>query len=155
MLKKSFLIALGFMVTALFAVNNASADTSAIFDLNQSGSQTQTMIGSNGQEQQLTVSDDTNSLLRVANGTKTISWNVGIARASFKISVSGNKITRAYDGTYTFYTASVKSAKLSRDSNKQATYRFTFGTPIWDFGGWNGWLRANINSSNKLVVTTK
>ena len=69
---------------------------------------------------------------------RTISWNIGIARASFKISVSSNKIARAYDGSYTFYSANVKSAKLSRDSNKQATYRFTFGTPIWDLGGWNG-----------------
>lgn len=123
-------------------------------DLNSSESKIIEKKLSNGETFNLEISPE-NSVDRISNGVWNIKWNIGICSCSFKIKVSNNKILSAYDGKYMFAPFSVKSANLKRDSSKQATYYFQFGTPIWDFGGWNGWLRANINSKNELKVSIK
>lgn len=123
-------------------------------DLNSNESQSFEKQLSNGEVFKLEVSPE-NPVSKVSDGVWNIKWNIGICNCSFKIKVSKNKILSAYDGKYIFTGFSVKSARLKVDNSKQATYYFEFGTPIWDFGGWNGWLRANINSKNELKVSIK
>ena len=48
----------------------------------------------------------------------------------------------------------VNSATVTVDSSKQATARFSFSTPIYNILSWTGWVRATINSSNNIVITT-
>ncbi|MGX7025950.1 DUF5626 family protein [Vagococcus hydrophili] len=125
------------------------------FDLKETGIQTKKIIAEDGTEAIITIEPEFNPMSRVSNGTYKIYYYAGIFNCSFRIRVSGNNITSAYDGTYSHWGVSVKSSSLRRESNKRATYYFEFGSPVWDFGGWNGWLRATINGSNKLVTTVK
>ena len=131
--------------------------SNTIIDLNSYETKKVEKKLSNGETFSLEIAPENkeNQLARVSNGVWNIKWNIGVCSCSFKIKVSNNKILSAYDGKYMFVPFSVKSANLKRDSSKQATYYFQFGTPIWDFGGWNGWLRANINSRNELKVSIK
>lgn len=125
------------------------------FDLNNPNIQTKKVTTDNGTEATIVVEPEFNPMLRVSNGTYKIYYYAGIFNCSFRIKVSGNKITSAYDATYQHWGVSVKSSSLKKESTKKATYYFEFGTPVWDFGGWNGWLRATINGFNKLVTTVK
>lgn len=134
------------------------------FELNQPGIQEKTInLGNNktavvGLEYTPTVSNSKDGMLRAAslqNGKYRAYWTTGVFNCEFRFIVSNNKITKAYDGTYSGIGVSVKSANLKLDSSKQATYYFEFGTPVWDFGGWNGWLRAKIDSNNKISYTIK
>lgn len=95
------------------------------------------------------------SATRAVNGTYKAYWYSGVANASFRFTVNNNTITSVFDPWYLFVGVSVKSANLTLESPKQATYYFDFGTPIWDFGGWNGWLRAKIDSNNKINYSIK
>lgn len=131
------------------------------FDLNSSEVQEKQITLSNGEKVTVGVapehsSDKGNSnKLQVSNGTHKIYFYGIIANVTFNVNVSNNRITRAFDPWYLIIGASVKSSNLKVDNSKQATYFFEFTTPIWELGGWTGWVRANINSSNKLVVSIK
>lgn len=125
------------------------------FDLNSSEIQEKQITLSNNEKVTVGVVPEHNSMLRVSNGSHKVYFYSGIANVTFKVRVSNNRITRAYDPWYIILGASVKSDTLKVDNSKQATYYFKFKTPVWEFGGWTGWVRANINSSNKLVVSIK
>ncbi|MGM9903858.1 hypothetical protein A5844_002522 [Enterococcus sp. 10A9_DIV0425] len=125
------------------------------FDLSKNRRQVETIRLSNEEVVKIVVEPVSNSQIRLGNGGWNIYYYSGIFNCGFKIKVSSNSITSAYDPWYYHIGVSVKSSSLKRDNLKQATYYFEFGTPVWDFGGWSGWLRATINHSNNLVVTVK
>ncbi len=130
----------------------------AAFDLKSRGIQEKDVIMANGELATVgttPVIEPSNGLLRASNGNYKAYWYTGTYNCSFKFTVKSNKITRVYDKWYRMYGVSVKSNKLKLDNSKQATYYFEFGMPIWDLGGWNGWLRAKINGSNKIVYSIK
>ncbi|MGL4875557.1 MAG: DUF5626 family protein [Clostridium sp.] len=135
-------------------VNNESKEI--VFDLNCRGIQEKEVTLSNGEKGVLGITPvETNSFSRVSNGKYKIYFYGVSANASFYVNINNNRITRAYDPWHLIVGASVKSSRLAIDSSKQATYYFEFGTPIWDFGGWTGWVRARLNSNNKIVVSIK
>lgn len=127
----------------------------ATFDLNSPEKQEFEVTTSNNETVIVGLEKVSDPLTRASNGSYKAYWYSGIANTHFYFDVSSNTITKAYDGWYAFIGGSVKSADLRLDSSKQATYYFDFGTPIWDFGGWNGWLRAKINSNNELEYSIK
>ena len=125
------------------------------FDLNSLETQEKQVVLPSGETATFGISPDFNTSLRASNGTYKAYWYTGVANASFKFTVKGNKITKAYDKSYFFLGASLKSNTLKLDNSKQATLYFEFTRPVYDFGGWNGWLRAKINSNNKIVYSVK
>ncbi|WP_374965240.1 DUF5626 family protein [Lysinibacillus sp. RS5] len=129
--------------------------TIATFDLNNPEKQEQEITLSNNETAVVGLEPVSNPLTRASNGTYKAYWYSGVANAHFYFTVSNNKITQVYDGWHLFVGTSVKSANLTLDSSKQATYYFEFGTPIWDFGGWNGWLRAKIDNNNNVKYSIK
>ena len=131
-----------------------SLGVSTSFDLSQLKSGvTKDVVNSKGQVTHISVEPEKTSLLGVSNGSHKVSaWGLGWS-VSFYVNVSNNNITSAHDLNYTIIGASVTSASVSRDNNKQATARFTFSTPIWDILSWTGWVRANISGSSLVVHT--
>lgn len=127
----------------------------ATFDLNNPEKQEIEITLPNDETAVVGLEKISNPLAKASNGTYKAYWYSGVANASFLFDVSSNKIKKAYDAWHMFVGTSVKSSDLKLDSSKQATYYFEFGTPIWDFGGWNGWLRAKINSNNEIEYSIK
>ncbi|WP_301359476.1 DUF5626 family protein [Enterococcus spodopteracolus] len=163
------LILIFFMPTKIVEVQPlVEADDSAVlvkeeggsgveFDLSKNMVQTKEIHLASGTTAKIVAEPVFDNHLRLGNGVWNICYYSVIFNCGFNIRVSSNSISisSAYDPWYYHVGVSVKSSSLKRDSTKQATYYFEFGTPIWDFGGWSGWLRASINSSNNLVVTVK
>lgn len=134
---------------------NSNDSTEAKFDLNSNETQVQNVTLPDGKQGTFVVEPEeqaTNpktsvvraSSVKATSGVHKVSFYSGPVNASFKVKIANYKITKAYDKWYLIIGSSVKSSKLKIDNSKQATLYFTFGTPIWDFGGWNGWLRAKI-----------
>lgn len=127
----------------------------AVFDLNNlsTSGETQSVTDEKGNVTNFTVTTDTNPRARIANGTHTVragglGWYV-----SFKIRTSSNNITSAYGLNYVITPASVTSASLRRNSNKQATASFQFQTHIWNVVSWTGWVKARIVNNSLVVIT--
>ncbi|MFC4653224.1 DUF5626 family protein [Lactococcus nasutitermitis] len=132
-------------------VDSASSATFDYQNLPSTG-EIQTITADDGTITNYSMTPVINPLLRVANGKYKINawgvaWNV-----TFYINVSSNKITSANNLDY-IIAGSVGSHTLTVDSSKQATARFDFTTPIYNIISWTGWVRATINSSNKIVIT--
>lgn len=156
--KLSFLalaMAICLSINTIPAFASSNNSKSATFELKSKEIQEKEINLPNGEKGIIGIEPVTNLFERASNGSHKIYYYSGVGNATFYINVSNNRITRAYDPWHLIIGASVKSASLKLDNSKQATYNFSFGTPIWDFGGWNGWVRANINYKNQIVVTIK
>lgn len=166
MMKKIVIIFLGLMLSFMsLTINNeevkasdnqsiASPIEDNVFDLTNNETQEIRFLNEQNEEVVYGIEPIINPRTpKVANGKWKIYFYSGPANCSFYINISDNKITSAYDPWHLFVGAAVNSAILKKDSSKQATYYFQFGTPIWNFGGWTGYLRAKINSNNNLVVS--
>ncbi|MCF2684300.1 DUF5626 family protein, partial [Faecalicatena contorta] len=114
-------------------VSAAAADSSfpseASYDLSKGGIQTFEIQNENGDIDYVTI-EELPRTLRVSNGSYLISYTSGSAwKASFKVDISSNKITKAYDPSHQVLTGiagSILSPTLVKDSSTQATYRFVF-----------------------------
>lgn len=95
-----------------------------------------------------------NPFTKEYNGEYIINaWSVNY-NVTYYISVYNNTITNAYSLDYWIAVYSASSYSLTVDNWKQATARFYFTTPIYDLISWTGWVRATINSSDRIVVST-
>lgn len=166
MLKKILTITFFLFTIFLFSKTGNTAKANSIegensiatFDLSNPEKQEQIITLPNNETIVFGLEMIANPLARAStasNGTYKAYWYSGVANASFRFTVRNSEITSVFDPWYLFVGASVKSANLLLDSPKQATYYFDFGTPIWDFGGWNGWLRARIDHNNKIIYSIK
>lgn len=108
------------------AATPQETETVASYDRTIGGTQTFHLTDKNGEECIITVTE-VPSTSRVANGTykikseKKLFWTAG-----YKISVSGNQITSAYDKYYTTTLGSITNDVLRVDNSKQASYRFRY-----------------------------
>lgn len=106
------------------AANQQESMEYASYDMGIGGTQTFHIIGEDGEESVITVTE-LQSTSRMANGayriehTKRNFWTAG-----FKISVSNNCITSAYGKYYTTLGGSISNDILQLDNNKQASYKF-------------------------------
>lgn len=104
----------------------AQTENTVIYDLEQGGLQQFEVENDLGESYTITVEKEPQFLLAtssVSNGTYKITKERALQwKASYKIDVSNNKITRAHTGSATAYTGSFKSLLLKVDSSTQATY---------------------------------
>lgn len=103
---------------------NLSTNTpKLVYDLEQGGIQSVESISPEGDQLIIEVEKMPNYLRAVKNGTYKISASTsGQWKASYQISVSGNKITKAYSPSIVAYTGSFTKAELKLDSSIQSTY---------------------------------
>lgn len=105
---------------------NGTMRTLASYDMMVGGTQTFELTDAEGGEVIVTVSE-LPSMGRVADGTYQISYtSPGKWKAGYKIKVSNDRITSAYDGYHTAYSGSISSEKLKIDSATQASYTFEY-----------------------------
>ncbi|MEY8537822.1 DUF5626 family protein [Lactococcus muris] len=150
--------------TVAFADDNDQYSVSAIqkpssvsaeFDLSNLSlnGDTKTIVDDQGNVTNFKVETASNPLLRISNGSHKVSaWGLNW-HVTFYINVKNNKITSANNLNYTIIGIAIKSSSLRVENSKRATAHFEATTPIWDVLSWTGWVRATINSSNKLVIT--
>ncbi len=139
-----------FLVFATPLMVNADTDSST--QSNNQGA-VQTIKDKNGAVSNISLTPLFTPRTRVSNGSYTINaWGIGW-NVTYYINISSNKITSANNLDY-IIAMPVNSATVTVDSSKQATARFSFSTPIYNILSWTGWVRATINSSNNIVITT-
>lgn len=108
------------------AADEPETTTSVSYDLSVGGTQVFRLTDENGEESIITITE-LKSSARVANGvyqikhTKTGFWSAG-----YKISVSNNRITSAYEKYATPVFGSITDDVLSMDSSKQVSYQFNY-----------------------------
>lgn len=128
---KKILIVFGFLALINFSTTNVMAEEETIpvvnqevlYDMNQGGKQTFEVIDSEGGQVVIEVEQIANYLRSVKNGNYKISASTtGQWKASYYITVSNNKITKAYSPFITAYTGSFASADLKIDHSTQSTY---------------------------------
>lgn len=132
-----------------------SSSVSAEFDLSNLplNGDTKTIVDDQGNVTNFKVESASNPLARISNGSHKVSaWGLNW-HVTFYINVKNNKITSANNLNYTIIGIAIKSSSLRVENSKRATAHFEATTPIWDVLSWTGWVRATINSSNKLVIT--
>ncbi|MGX7394996.1 DUF5626 family protein [Carnobacterium mobile] len=128
---KKILLILGLIAFISFGAQEVQAEAAQptgnqekiIYDLEQGGTQSFTVVTSAGEEIVIEVEEIPSMLRAVKNGNYKISAaTLGQWKAEYQISISGNKITKAYSPSIVAYTGSFTSAKLTVDNTKQATY---------------------------------
>ncbi|MER2041527.1 DUF5626 family protein [Desemzia incerta] len=128
-------------------------DNSVVYDIDQGGSQQFEVEDDLGRPYIITIEEEPQLLMMassVKNGTYKITKERPLQwKASYKIDVSSNKITRAHSSSATAITGSFKSASLRVDSPTQATY-YLKRTLLLVESSIN--LRAKLSNGN-IVVT--
>lgn len=121
----------------------------AEYDMEAGGTQTFEVIDEDGEEEEVII-EEMPRIARVAKGTYKITRKKkGAWSAGFYVDISSNKITRAYDKFYSTSKGRISNAKLTRNSNVQATLSFSYtNTNFSDRVG----VRAKI--INKKLVTS-
>lgn len=114
----------GLGVTEVKAEESNPIDTQEIlYDLEVGGTQTFESLSSEGDQLIIEIEEIPNYLRAVKNGSYKISASTsGQWKASYQISVSGNKITKAYSPSIVAYTGSFTKAELKLDNSTQSTY---------------------------------
>ncbi len=101
-------------------------DNSVVYDIEQGGFQQFEVEDDQGDTYIITVEEEPQFFImasNVKNGTYKITKEKALQwKASYKIDVSNNKITRAHSASATAFTGSFKSLLLKVDSSTQATY---------------------------------
>ena len=96
----------------------------ASYDLEAGGTQTFHLEDSDGNEIIVTVEELTGNS-RVSNGSYKVTYEyLNIWEAGFTVTVSGNKITRAYSPFYSCSLGSISNASLSLNNRTKASYTF-------------------------------
>lgn len=128
---KKLVIILGFFI--FFNVNGLKVQAEEVplpvqsqeftYDIVMGGTQLFESVGPEGEQLIIEVSEMPNYLRAVNNGNYTISASTpGHWKASYQITVSNNKITRAYSPSFVAYTGSFTKAELKLDNSIQSTY---------------------------------
>lgn len=112
--------------TPVSAADEPEIANSASYDLSVGGTQVFHLIDENGEESIITITE-LKSSARVANGAYQITHTKkGLWSAGYKISVSNNRITSAYEKYATPTVGSITDDVLSIDSSKQVSYQFNY-----------------------------
>lgn len=148
--------------TPVFAAENDNSENSISFDIMKAvkeGKQEQTITLETGEE--ITVGIEftpapkkreiETSRYNVSDGEWKIYYYTGIGNFSYKINISNNKITNAYEPWYLTVGVNCTSATLSHTATR-ATMYCTFATSIWDIVSWTGYIFATIQG-NELVIS--
>lgn len=94
-----------------------------LYDMNQGGTQTFEVVDNEDKKLVIEVEEIPNYLRSVKNGSYKISASTtGQWKASYYITVSNNKITKAYSPSIVAYAGSFTSADLKIDNSTQSTY---------------------------------
>lgn len=101
-------------------------DNNVVYDIDQGGLQQFQVEDNQGETYTITIEEEPQFSIMassVKNGTYKITKEKALQwKASYKIDVSNNKITRAHSGSTTAFTGSFKSSLLKVDNATQATY---------------------------------
>lgn len=127
----SFLLSLFFLATT-FTFNSQAAplvttesSTYAEYDLNIGGTQTFNILDTNNNSLNITISEDTS--VRLDNRTYSVSFTSPLAwEAGYKVDIRNNSITSVHSAWNKEITGNILSARLKKESSKQATYYLTY-----------------------------
>lgn len=136
-------------VTALASEEKITYAKEAVYDLEKGGSQTFVVYNENGEREYIVV-EEISSNSKMANGDYQVSYtSTGSWKAGFKVTISNNKITKAFSPSCVAIVGRISGSSLVRNSDIRATYSFlhTVGTAPLSTG-----VKAVI-SNNQLVVS--
>lgn len=127
----SFLLSLFFLATT-FTFNSQAApptltesSTYAEYDLSIGGTQTFTISDKNNNLLNITIAEDKSA--RLDNRTYSVSFTSPLAwEAGYKVDVHNNSITSVHSAWNKEITGKILSARLKKESSKQATYYLTY-----------------------------
>lgn len=87
--------------------------------------------------------------MKIADNNYRVTYEAVNWTAGFYITVSNNKITRAYSPFYSVARGEIKSAELSLNSNTKATFSFLYKLTIFTY---DTGVIASISNSNLNVT---
>lgn len=128
-----------------------AVDTEVVYDLEKGGTQVFHLTEEDGSSSEIVI-EPVPSVFRISNGTYKISKTVKNRwTASFYVSISSNKITKAYNKSCKALVGKISASSLVRNSSTKATLEFsikhaTINVPIK--------ITAYIKN-NKLAVSVK
>lgn len=129
--KVLFLLSLFFLVIP-FTLNSYAASsqtvpisTCAKYDLTIGGTQTFTIFDKNNNPLNITITEE--AATRLDNKTYSVSFTSPLAwEAGYKVNVYNNTITSVNSAWHKEITGKILSARLKKESSKQATYYLTY-----------------------------
>lgn len=122
----------------------------AIYDLEKGGTQQFALVDDNGDEMIIIV-EELSGNERISAGNYKVTHTTSSWSAGFYVTISSNKITKAYSPFHSVESGSISSATLTLNSSTQATYSFKHK---WGIITWNTGVVAKI-SNGDLVVSKK
>lgn len=122
--------------------------TEAIYDLERGEKKIFTVHEDNGKVGHITIGK-VDSTKRMSNGDYQVSYSsTGAWKASFKVSISNNKIEKVYAPSYVVITGKISGTSLKKVSTTKATYSFLYtvsNLPI------STGVKATISNGNLVV----
>ncbi len=102
-----------------------TVDTEVVYDLEEGGTQVFHLTEEDGSSSEIVI-EPVPSVFRISNGTYKISKTVKNRwSASFYVSISSNKITKAYNKSCKALAGKISDSSLVRNSNTKATLAFS------------------------------
>lgn len=127
----SFLLLLCFLATTFTFDSQAAkpatieSSTCAEYDLDIGGTQTFTIRDKNNNPLNVTIAEDKST--KLDNRTYSVSFTSPLAwEAGYKVDVRNNSITSVHSAWNKEITGKILSARLKKESSKQATYYLTY-----------------------------
>lgn len=103
-----------------------AVDTEVVYDLEEGGTQVFHLTEEDGSSSEIVI-EPVPSVFRISNGTYKISKTVKNRwTASFYVSISSNKITKAYNKSCNALVGKISASSLVRNSSTKATLTFTY-----------------------------
>lgn len=124
--------------------------TSASYDLEKGGTQTFFILNENGDYDEIIV-EEISGNARIDNGTYKITHKALAWTAGFYITISSNKIIKAYSPYYTVSLGNISSDYLTLNNTTTATYSFLYTSLGINF---STGVVASIENNN-LIISKK
>ena len=104
----------------------AELPAEAVYDLEKGGTQTFTIQDEEGEIHHVTIEEVAGNA-RISNGNYKVTYdNTLFWTAGFYVSVSSNKLTKAYSPFHSVLSGSIQFPVLNLNSNTKATYAFIY-----------------------------
>lgn len=111
--------------TEISSEADETVDAEAVYDLEKGGTQVFHLTEEDGSSSEIVI-EPVPSVFRIGNGTYKISKTVkNCWSASFYVSISSNKITKAYNKSCKALTGKITASSLVRNSSTKATLEFS------------------------------
>lgn len=149
-MKKSIfavMFSLFFVVASVFTTSAAGLEQEAVYDLQKGGKQEFQLLDKNG-EICYVVIEKMEMTARIADDTYKVSFSApGSWIAGFYVRIVSNQIMSVYSPFYNTIVGTIQNPSLTRNSNTEANYKFTYKNIISSNTG----VRARISGTELKV----